>query len=391
MNKPLYIAFVALSAAAFVGCGGAEEEAKPEVTASASIQSVRGMAVKVAERTVENRLTVQGSLEAKIWANVAARVAGNLDAIWVDEGDTVVAGETKLFQIDPVSLSNEVVIARQAVAVAESSLNVSIASLESIKAAAKKSELDFDRYERLFKEGRVSANEFEKAETQNAQSEAQLAVGETQIALAKQQVEQAKAQLLITEKRLSDSLIISPITGVVSERMADPGEYIGGGQVVLKIVDLNTIEAGAFIPAQYYARVVPGKTAFRLSEHGRALGDVTVSYKSPVVNTTLRTFEIKGIVNRESAASAAPGMMVDLTIVFDSRKGVGVPSGSVLVRDGKSVVFVVKDGRAAQRVVETGYQNDGYTEITKGLAADDLVIYEGHTIVREGQGVEIVD
>ncbi len=282
-------------------------------------------------------------------------------------------------------------IAEQAVAVAQSALDVSVASLESIKATAKKAELDFARFERLFKEGRVSANEFEKADTGNAQAKAQLAVGETQIALSRQQVEQAKAQLLIAKKRLADSLIVSPITGIVSERMADPGEYIGGGQAILKIVDLDTIEAGAFIPAQYFTRVVPGKTTFRLSEQGAALGDVTVSYKSPVVNTTLRTFEVKGVVGKEAAAVVAPGMMVDLAIVFDSRKAFGIPSGAVLVRDGKEVVFVVKDGKATQREVETGYQNDGYTEITKGLTADDVVIYEGHTIVREGIGVDIVE
>ena len=103
----------------------------------------------------ERRLTVQGTLEAKNFANVASRADGNLDAIWVDEGDVVVAGESALFQIDPVARENALTIARQNLEVAKSSLDVAKASAGKTKAEARKATLDFERYERLYKERRV--------------------------------------------------------------------------------------------------------------------------------------------------------------------------------------------------------------------------------------------
>ena len=90
-------ALAALSVAlAAAGCDK-QESAKTAETS-------RSLAVRVlpaAARTFERRLAVQGTLETKYSAQVAARADGNLDAIWVNEGDEVVAGQTALFQVDP--------------------------------------------------------------------------------------------------------------------------------------------------------------------------------------------------------------------------------------------------------------------------------------------------
>ena len=74
-------------------------------------------------RNFERRLSVQGTLESKVFAHVAARTDGNLDTLWVDRGDAVVAGETPLFQIDPISRQNALTIAQQNLAVAQASLS----------------------------------------------------------------------------------------------------------------------------------------------------------------------------------------------------------------------------------------------------------------------------
>jgi len=52
-------------------------------------------------RNFERRLSVQGTLESKVFAHVAARTDGNLDTLWVDRGDAVVAGETRCFKLIP--------------------------------------------------------------------------------------------------------------------------------------------------------------------------------------------------------------------------------------------------------------------------------------------------
>ena len=375
----------ALSAAVFAtGCGKKESGAAAETVRTLPIR-----AQAVAPRGFERRLTVQGTLEAKNYANVASRAEGNLDALWVDEGDPVVAGETALFQIDPVSRENTLTIAKQNLAVAEASLEVAEASAKKTEAEARKATLDFDRYERLHKDGKVSDNEYESAEVARAQAKAGIAVANAQVDLAERQVKQAEASLSIAEKSHADTQIRAPISGVVSARHAEPGEQMAIGKVVLRIDDLSLVEAAAYLPAQYYPEVIPGQTTFRLGIGGREAGAHAVTYRSPTIDTTLRTFEIKGKIEADDGL-AVPGQMADLTIVFESRQGLGVPSASILVRAGKPTVFVVQGGKAVAKEVQTGFQNDAWTEILSGLEAGETVVTEGQTQLRDGMPVDVL-
>jgi multidrug efflux pump subunit AcrA (membrane-fusion protein) len=385
-THPIALTFIVPAlAAAFLaaGCG------KPPAPAAETVRALSVRAQPVDARTFERRLTVQGTLEARNCANVASRAEGNLDALWVDEGDAVVAGETALFQIDPVARENARAIAKQNLAVAQAALHVAEASAGKSAAEARKVALDFSRYERLHRDGKVSDNEYEAAEVAQAQAQAGLAVAAAQIDLAERQVKQAAASLAIAEKNLADAKILAPISGVVSARHAEPGEQMAVGRVVLRIDDLSVIEAAAYLPAQYYPEVVPGQTTFRLGIGGREAGAHAVTYRSPTIDPTLRTFEIKGQVAAADGL-AVPGQMADLTLVFESRSGLGVPSSSILDRGGKSTVFVVQDGQAFAREVQPGFQNDGWTEILSGLAAGESVVTEGQTQLRDGLPVEVL-
>ncbi|MDD4117975.1 MAG: efflux RND transporter periplasmic adaptor subunit [Kiritimatiellae bacterium] len=366
------------------GCGQAPTAAAED---AARVLTVR--TVPAAARTFERRLTVQGTLEAETFANVAARADGNLDALWVDEGDPVTAGETELFQVDPVQRENARTIARQDLAVAKASQTVAEASALKTEAEARKARLDFERFERLHQDGKVSLGEFEAADVARAQAEAGLAVAKAQVDLARRQVKQAEAGLAIAEKNLADARAIAPISGVVSARLAEPGEQMSVGKTVLRIEDLSRVEAAAFLPAQYYPDVVPGATTFRLAVGGRPAGEHTVTTRSPVINPVLRTFEIKGRL-QNAGELAVPGQMADLTLVFESREGLGVPSAAVLVRGGRPVVFVARDGVAAAREIETGLQNDGWTEILSGLEPGEPVVTEGQTQLHDGMPVDVL-
>lgn len=366
------------------GCGQAPTAAAED---AARVLTVR--TVPAAARTFERRLTVQGTLEAETFANVAARADGNLDALWVDEGDPVTAGETELFQVDPVQRENARTIARQDLAVAKASQTVAEASALKTEAEARKARLDFERFERLHQDGKVSLGEFESADVARAQAEAGLAVAKAQVDLARRQVKQAEAGLAIAEKNLADARAIAPISGVVSARLAEPGEQMSVGKTVLRIEDLSRVEAAAFLPAQYYPDVVPGATTFRLAVGGRPAGEHTVTTRSPVINPVLRTFEIKGRL-QNAGELAVPGQMADLTLVFESREGLGVPSAAVLVRAGRPVVFVARDGVAAAREIETGLQNDGWTEILSGLEPGEPVVTEGQTQLHDGMPVDVL-
>lgn len=365
------------------GCGGGEADVAEEANALA----VRAQAVE--KREFERRLTVQGAVECRVFANVSARVAGTLDAIFVEEGDAVVAGETVLFQIDPKRLEQSVVIAEQNCEVLRASLQVAQASARMTQAESEKAFLDYDRYQRLYEQKRVSDNEFETQAVRKTQAEAAVEVAQANVALVERQVAQAESSLVIAQKNLSDARVLSPITGVVSSRQAEPGEYMTVGRVVLRIDDLATKQAVAFLPAAYHTQVSIGKTGFRLLMNGQDAGRHVVTLKAPTVDPHLRTFEIKGAVV-EDHDEVVPGNMAELTLVFETQEGVGVPSEAVLFRGGEHLVFVVESGQAVARKIEKGLSNDGWTEVLTGLEGGELVIYEGQAQLVDGKPVNVL-
>lgn len=382
MKQTLIVSFLLVLIA---GCG--EKPSKASETLQGKTQSLAVRTIKAEPRTFERRITVQGNLQSKYVANVAARIAGNLDAIFVDAGDPVEANKTDLFQIDPITLKNAVTASEQQLAVTKASLEVARATLGKSEAEAGKVEMDVGRYQRLYKDGRVTPNEFELRQVQYVQAKAGLAVSKAQASLSESQVEQAVATLEISRKNLKDSKSVAPISGFVTHRSKEPGEQVSLGEVVLRIEDPSYIEAIAYLPAEYYADVTPGKTQARLTIAGRDGGTFIVTYRSSVINTTLRTFEIKGKVESKEAVA---GAMADMTIVFESRKAIGVPSNCLLIRNDTPSVFITKERKATLKQVKTGLINDGWTEITSGLEEIDAVVTEGQTQLREGIAVRIL-
>jgi RND family efflux transporter MFP subunit len=367
------------------GCGDKPSKANEPIKKNTQSLAVRTL--KAEQRTFERRLTVQGNIEAKQIANVASRLAGNIDAIYVDEGDRVEANKTVLFQIDPLSLQSAVIASEQQLAVAQASLEVAKASLGKSEAEATKAARDFERFQRLHKDGRVTDNEFEIHHLQYEQAKVGLAVSKAQVGLAESHVLQAAAALEISRKSLTDTKSVAPISGAVTMRHKEPGEQVGIGEIVMRIEDPSSIEAVAYLPAAYYTEVLPGKTPARLTIAGKEAGSFIVTYRSPVINTTLRTFEIKGKVESKEAVA---GAMADITLVFESRKAIGIPSNALLQRNGKPSVFIARDGKSLLKNLETGLINEGWTEVASGLEADDLVIIEGQTQLREGMAVTIL-
>lgn len=340
--------------------------------------------------TFEDRIVVAGSIEAKQFALVSARIPGTLDAVYVDEGDSVEAGKTKLFQTDSLKLDKTVAMAEQGLSVAECSVREKEASLEQVMADKEQTEVDMKRYQELGRHKAVSKQLVEQQESKFKQALAMIKHAEALLALEKNKLEQARLSLTMTEKDLADSLVLSPISGRVSKRFKEPGEMAGAGTPVLRIEDLSIVEIEAFLPEQYYARVVVGQTEIRVHVAGMDLGTRPVTYKSPTVNPKLRTFEVEGTIE-SPPAGVVPGCLAEITIVMDGRSGVGVPTAAVQRRGRGSVVFVVDGEQARMIQVETGREMDGWTEIVKGeLPSGTPVVTMGQHLVEDGTPVSVV-
>ncbi|MBN1973536.1 MAG: efflux RND transporter periplasmic adaptor subunit [Sedimentisphaerales bacterium] len=341
-------------------------------------------------RTFEQVIAAQGNVEAKNAALVSPRIPGTIEEFFVDEGNSVIAGETKLFHTDALKLQQSVTIREHDLAVAICAGKQANASLEKVTADFEKAELDFKRFERLLEQNATTQDVFEKQQSEYKQLAASVKVSQAQVELAAEHVRQAEAALAIARKDLTDTTVIAPIKGVVSMRMAEPGETGSPGVPVLRIEDPNIIEISAFLPAAIYPAVITGQTIMRVTVSGVELGNQTVSYKSPTIQSKLRTFEVKCLIENPPAG-VAPGAMAEIKVILASREGLGVPVVSVQQRSNQSVVFITEGDIAHMRVVRTGFENDGWVEIVDGKITESAqVVSMGQNMLNEGTTVSIL-
>ncbi len=340
-------------------------------------------------RTFERYAAVQGNLEAKKFAYVSPRIPGTIEEFFVDEGDKVVAGATRLFRIDSVKLEQAVEAGQKTLAIAESTEKQAQAGLEKLLVDFDKVQLDYDRYKRLYEKKAVTANAFELQESHYKQMQAAIKASQADIDLARSNIERAKADLLISQKDLADTTVYAPISGLVSKRLKEPGETGSPGEPALLITDNNSIEVSAYLPAQYYSDVVTGQTKMRVSVFGKEYGEQIIYYKSPTIENKLRTFEVKCRLDNSSQAIAA-GAMADVKVIFETRQALAVPAVSVQKRVDGNVIFLAKDGKSHQVAVQTGLENDGMLEIASaGLNENDMVVTMGQNMLNDGTSVTV--
>lgn len=340
-------------------------------------------------REFERSLVVQGNVEAKHFAMVGARIPGTIEAIDVEEGDPVIAGQTKLFETDAVALEKNVQINRHNLTVAQCARREAVANLDKVKVDFHKAKLDYERFERLYAKKAVTADAFEQQQSRYEQLDAVVKLATAQVDLTAAQEDQAKAALGIAEKDLADATIYAPIDGTVSMRLQEPGEMGDPGVPVLRIDDTSVLEVAAFLPAQYYASVVPGQTPMRIQVSGIDLGSQVVTYKSPTIHPKLRAFEVKCLL-KEPPEGVAPGAMAQIVAVLDSRQGLGVPVRAIQQRGGGSVVFVVEGNTVRQKTVKTGFESAGWIELLEADVKDGAAIVTmGQYMVEEGSTVSV--
>lgn len=352
-------------------------------------QKIPVVVTAIKTRTFEKLVEVQANLESKNFAIVSPRIAGTIEQFFVDEGNTVIANETKLFKTDSVNLQQIVEIQKNLLAVANSTLQQAVANLEKAQADFNKAELDFNRFKRLYQKRAVTADVFEQQRSRYNQLKAVVKSAKAGVELSRTNVEKAKADLAISDKNLADTMVYAPISGKVSQRFKEPGEMASPGEPAIRIDDPNLIEVSAYIPAQYYAQIIEGQTKMKVSVSSRDIGEYNVYYKSPTINPKLRTFEVKCLLDNPSQTIAA-GAMAEIKIILKTRKGLAVPSEAIQRRENQSVVFIARDNKAHKVEIQTGIENDGWTEIVSGeLNEQSLVVTMGQNMLEEGKAISI--
>ncbi len=344
-----------------------------------------------AVKDFEDLAAVQGNVRAKNFAMVSPVIGGPLQALHVNEGDSVKAGETLLFEVDSINLRNALDVRRQDLAVAVNGRREKEARLEQVQADFHKAEVDLRRYELLYEDNVVPVDTLELQQSRYKQTKAMLSLAQTLVQLGREQEQQAAIAVEIAQKNLDDAATVAPISGVVTMKLVEVGEMASAGHPVLRIEDPSELEVTAFLPAEHFGRVAEGATKARIRVYGVDAGELPVTYRSPAISPKLRSFEVRCALPGPPEG-VATGAIAEMAVILESRTGVAVPSRAVVTRGGKSVVYTVENGMARGVEAATGLENGGWSEIVSGGVAEGApVITMGQTLVEDGTPVSIQD
>ncbi len=345
-------------------------------TLPAAAQEERATAVEVDAVTVEpfsQTVPILGRLVAAQRGEVAARVAAAVEALDVQVGDRVAAGDV-IAEFDRARLEARAALARARVTGAEAQI------------AADRAELSLLEQERRRLMRLQESAAFSPAQLEDKRQEIDAAAA--RLARARAQLEEARADLALAEVDLDDGALRAPYPGVVTERYVSAGDYVTPGEPVVALLDDTSLEIEADVPsarARHLDR--DDQVAVRLD-----VGPATTARLRAIVpdeNPLTRTVAVRFAVDTVSADMfVATGRSVTLEIpVGAAREVVTVDKDAVLRRPEGDLVFVAADGRAQPRPVTLGDAVDGRFVVEDGLEPGDLVVVRGNERLRPGQPV----
>ena len=305
--------------------------------------------IATVERTSLARTSVVTGQLAPIQAvSVNSQVAGALLTVNVEEGSRVSRGDV-LAEIDPRELTAQVRAAEASLALARSNA---------------------ERAQTLHAAKVITTAEHDRDQTALTAAEATLS--------------QLKTRLEFTR-------VVSPISGVVTQRLVRAGDIVGGQTPMFTVADVSTLVtllpvSELEVPLLRAGSTVPVTVdALGQSVSGR------IRRIFPAADSANRLVPVEVAIAGDAIAGLRPGYTVRATLRLDERQGVlVVPTRAVVGAAGAHSVYVVRDGRAERRRVRVGADLDGRTEVIEGVAFGDSVITTGNALLRDGAQVKIV-
>lgn len=406
---------------------------------------------EVERRTLEEVVEASGSVQALFTADVTSRIPGRVLSVLVEEGDRVRRGEV-VVRLDPADVEEQVRQAEAALEAARARVPQALAAVDlasdtaqhqveqaqaavqaaraqaasaeaQVAAAASqrtRAEADLRRAQELFAQGAVPAQQVDAAraaaDAARAQHEAaqaqwraareqmlaaeaalrlaqaarrQVDIRQRDVEQARAAVRQAEAALQLARLQLQHTVVRAPLSGVVVERRADPGEYAAPGAPLLVVADTSTVWVNLAVSETQIGSVRAGQAARVTVDAlpGRVFAG-RVESRSPAADPRTRTFLVKVRVPNPDGA-LRPGMFARGRITVRSRRDApAVPEEALRYEGPRAYVFVVESGRAFRRSVALGLSSGGWVEV-RGLEPGTRVVVSGQTLLRDGDPVTV--
>jgi len=316
--------------------------------------------VETVATSVEAERSFTGIVAARVQSDLGFRVPGKILERLVDAGQTVERGQP-LMRIDPADLRLATRAREEAVAAA--------------RARARQTAEDEVRYRDLVSAGAVSASAYEQVKAAAESARADLNA--------------AEAQADVARNETSYAVLLADADGVVVETLAEPGQVVGAGQVVLRVAHAGRREAVIELPETL--RPAIGSTGLAALYGSRLTGSATLRQLSEAANRQTRTFEARYTLEGR-LADAPLGSTVSIQILDGrSASALRVPIGAIFDPGKGPGVWVVEGEtpRVTWHAVQVAGLSAEAASVVGDLEAGDRVVALGAHLLHEGEHVRL--
>jgi multidrug resistance efflux pump len=382
---------------------------RSDPTPSAEAKTVT--AVRASRATIAVRVDYAARIKPKQEIAVSPKVAGRIATVSADVSQVVRKGQV-LFTLESTDSQAQARQARAALESAKANLTrTSDSSLSSqliqARAAVRQAQVQFDeardfadRMQRLYDQGTASRQQRDDARAKadgagialdTAKQNLGLLeekAGPQSTGLASTQVDQAQATVDLAESQLANSVVVSPLSGVVASRTVDPGELVAPGTPAFVVIDVSSVTAEASLDEAMVGKVRRGQQVI-VNADSAGVGPLSgiVDTVSPAADPRTLGYTVKVRISN-SGSALVPGMLARVSFTVDSRTDVlAVPNQALVTDGGAQYLFLVEAGAVKKAVVQTGISDDSVTEITGGVSEGAMVITEGQSFLNEGEKV----
>jgi membrane fusion protein (multidrug efflux system) len=354
----LLVALGAVCVVAVAGYAGVKRKAPETTQASQPVIEFTTQDLYIVEpRTLERTLPLTGSLTPFTEATVKAKVAGELVAVPVREGEPVKRGQV-LARIDQTEVQARVAARRADVSAARAQLDWAGKNRTTQKA--------------LLEKGFIAQTAYD-----NVQSNFEVAVA---------RLRAAEAELVVAQKALGDSVLLAPFDGIVSLRHAQAGERVALDAKVVSVVDLSRLQLEAAVPASEIGRLQVGQpVAFRVDGFGAQSFAGRIDRISPATVSGSRSINVYAVIDNPQGVLRS-GLFAQGAVSLERIEGaLVVPASAVREELGRNTVYALVDGAVRRRAVTIGPADAAdRVQVLEGLAPGDRIVRANLGTLREG-------